>query len=162
MFGSVHRNSDPENPNNLNGPSISQESPSQPTVTTGMSWELRVQSFVGLFILSIIASFCGSYLLLLTKITGFCIMTSISAILSLSSTCCLMGPIGQIKKMFDKSRWIASSMYILFIFLTLLSGLVLKNSLLAIICTAGQYIAMAWYSLSYIPYAREAVSKIFF
>lgn len=106
--------------------------------------------------------FQGSYLLLLTKITGFCIMTSISAILSLSSTCCLMGPIGQIKKMFDKSRWIASSMYILFIFLTLLSGLVLKNSLLAIICTAGQYIAMAWYSLSYIPYAREAVSKIFF
>ncbi|EFP08613.1 hypothetical protein CRE_20432 [Caenorhabditis remanei] len=162
MFGSVHRNSDPDNPNTLNGPRIPQENEQQPTVTTGMSWELRVQSFVGLFILSIIASFCGSYLLLLTKITGFCIMTSISAILSLSSTCCLMGPCGQLKKMFDRSRWIASSLYILFIFLTLISGLWLKNAPLAIICTVGQYIAMAWYSLSYIPYAREAVAKIFF
>uniref|UniRef100_A0A8R1DHQ7 Vesicle transport protein n=1 Tax=Caenorhabditis japonica TaxID=281687 RepID=A0A8R1DHQ7_CAEJA len=161
MFGSVHRNDDFNNPNTLNGPRIVQEPEQTPTVTTGMSWELRVQSFVGLFILSIIASFCGSYLLLLTKITGFCIMTSISAVLSLCSTCCLMGPVGQLKKMFDKSRWIASSLYIIFILLTLFAGLALENAPLAIICTAGQYIAMAWYSLSYIPYAREAVAKIF-
>ncbi|CAI2309824.1 unnamed protein product [Caenorhabditis sp. 36 PRJEB53466] len=144
MFGSVHRNDDPDNPNTLNGPRVSQQPETQPTITTGMSWELRVQSFIGLLILSIIASFSGSYLLLLTKITGFCIMTSISAVLSLSSTCCLMGPVGQLKKMFDKSRWIASSMYILMILLTLISGLVLKNALLAIICTVGQYVSMAW------------------
>ncbi|CAI5439501.1 unnamed protein product [Caenorhabditis angaria] len=154
MFGSMRRADDP-------GVSSDEAATSQqPSLTTGMSWELRVQSFAGLFILSIIASFCGSYLLLLTKITGFCIMTSISAILSLSSTCCLMGPVGQIKKMFDKSRWISSSLYILMIILTLISGLFLENAVLAIICTAGQYIAMAWYSLSYIPYAREAISRI--
>ncbi|KAK5972284.1 Vesicle transport protein [Trichostrongylus colubriformis] len=32
-------------------------------------------------------------------------------------------------------------------------GLVLKNTPLALVSIGGQYIAMAWYSLSYIPYA---------
>ncbi|CAD6186071.1 unnamed protein product [Caenorhabditis auriculariae] len=170
MFGSMHRSddtsqlptstSDPGLRNiDMNGPPIATASSN--TSVTSLSWELRVQAFSGLFILSIISSLCGSYLMVLMKITGFCIMTSISAVLSLASTCFLMGPVGQCKKMFHRSRWIASSLYLLMIVLTLFAGLALKNVSLAIICTAGQYVAMAWYSLSYIPYAREAVKRIF-
>ncbi|VDO63432.1 unnamed protein product [Heligmosomoides polygyrus] len=96
----------------------------------------------------------AGYLLLLTKLNGFCIMSSIGAMLSLSSTCFLMGPVGQCKKMFDESRWLASLFYVGFIALALIAGLVLQNAPLALISIAGQYVAMAWYSLSYIPYAR--------
>ncbi|KHJ88404.1 SFT2-like protein [Oesophagostomum dentatum] len=81
-------------------------------------------------------------------------MSSIGAILSLASTCFLMGPVGQCKKMFDKSRWLASLFYVGFIALALIAGLVLKNAPLALVSIGGQYVAMAWYSLSYIPYAR--------
>ncbi|CAI4229916.1 unnamed protein product [Auanema sp. JU1783] len=136
--------------------SVSQPQPQ----TTSLSWDTRIQCFVGCFLLSIISSICANYLLLLTKLTGFCIMTSIGAVLSLSSTCFLMGPIGQIKKMFDSSRWLASVLYITLILATLIAGLLLKNAPLAVICTIGQYLAMAWYSLSYIPYARETVARV--
>ncbi|CAB3408993.1 unnamed protein product [Caenorhabditis bovis] len=157
MFGSMQRGEQETPPIEQDRRELEQQS----TMSTGMSWEIRVQCFIGLFVLSVIASLCGSFLLVRTKITGFCIMTSFSAILSLSSTCFLMGPIGQIKKMFDKSRWIASTIYLLMIASTLISGLYLNNSALAITCTIGQYIAMAWYSLSYIPYAREALARVF-
>lgn len=44
--------------------------------------------------------------------------------------------------------------------LTLIAGLTLRNAPLAISCIVGQYIAMIWYSLSYIPYARSVLSLI--
>ncbi|PIO67579.1 SFT2-like protein [Teladorsagia circumcincta] len=66
-----------------------------------------------------------------------------------------MGPVGQCKKMFDENRWLASLFYIGFIALALIAGLVLENTPLALVSIGGQYIAMAWYSLSYIPYASE-------
>ncbi|KIH61450.1 SFT2-like protein [Ancylostoma duodenale] len=104
----------------------------------------------------------AGYLLLLTKLNGFCIMSSIGAILSLASTCFLMGPVGQCKKMFDKKPVVG-----LIILCGLhrtgtcrrfagcrIAGLVLENAPLALVAIGGQYVAMAWYSLSYIPYAR--------
>ncbi|KJH51799.1 SFT2-like protein [Dictyocaulus viviparus] len=103
----------------------------------------------------------AGYLLLLTKVNGFCIMSSIGAILSMASTCFLMGPVEQCKKMFDSTRWLTSLFYVGCISLSLISGLILKNAPLALIFLVGQYIAVAWYSLSYIPYARETVIRFF-
>lgn len=77
----------------------------------------------------------------------------------------------QLKSMFEMTRLIATLVYILMIVLTLVAGLVLRNPPLALICVLGQYLvsssrpalilvlndgfqAMAWYSISYIPYAR--------
>ncbi|EYC33500.1 hypothetical protein Y032_0002g830 [Ancylostoma ceylanicum] len=135
--------------------------PAPSSSSSSLTWETRIQCFIGCFLLSIISSFCAGYLLLLTKLNGFCIMSSIGAILSLASTCFLMGPVGQCKKMFDKSRWLASLFYVGFIALALVAGLVLENAPLALVSIGGQYVAMAWYSLSYIPYARETVIRFF-
>jgi hypothetical protein len=127
----------------------------------GLSWDLRVQCFILAFMLSMICSFLGTPLLVSGKFTGFAVMVSLGGVISLLSTCFLSGPIKQIKKMFEPTRIVASLVYILMIVLTFIAGLVMQNVLLAVICTGGQYIAMAWYSLSYIPYAREMLLRCF-
>ncbi|KAK0425846.1 hypothetical protein QR680_009423 [Steinernema hermaphroditum] len=127
---------------------------------TTLSWETRLQCFVGCFILSVFCSLCSTALLFAGKIAGFCILVSLGSILSIGGTCFLMGPFKQLQKMFEPTRLIATVVYITMIVLTLIAGLVLHNGALALIFVIGQYIAMAWYSISYIPFARDFVSKL--
>ena len=65
--------------------------------------------------------------------------------------------------MFKKNRWIATSLYLVLIGLTLFIGFSnMKKSrkiVLIIVCVVLQFLAATWYSLSYIPYARKVVSK---
>uniref|UniRef100_A0A7E4V3V0 Vesicle transport protein n=1 Tax=Panagrellus redivivus TaxID=6233 RepID=A0A7E4V3V0_PANRE len=127
----------------------------------GWSWQVRVYSFVLAFFLSLICSFLATPLLLRSKFTGFAVMISLGAILSIISTCFLSGPIKQLKKMFDPTRLIATIVYISMIVCTLIAGLVYQNAPLTVVFTLAQYAAMAWYSLSYIPYAREMLLRCF-
>ncbi|VIO95629.1 Uncharacterized protein BM_BM3653 [Brugia malayi] len=127
---------------------------------SSLSWDLRLQCFLGCLCLSIICSLAGSALLFTWKITGFTVMISLGSILSLVGTCFLMGPLRQLQKMFERGRFLASLMYLLSIVLTLLAGLVLSNPPLALVFVIGQYISMAWYSITYIPFAREAILSL--
>ncbi|VDN90330.1 unnamed protein product [Brugia pahangi] len=127
---------------------------------SSLSWDLRLQCFLGCLCLSIICSLAGSALLFTWKITGFTVMISLGSILSLFGTCFLMGPLRQLQKMFERGRFLASLMYLLSIVLTLLAGLVLSNPPLALVFVIGQYISMAWYSITYIPFAREAILSL--
>uniref|UniRef100_A0A9J2PBQ5 Vesicle transport protein n=1 Tax=Ascaris lumbricoides TaxID=6252 RepID=A0A9J2PBQ5_ASCLU len=123
------------------------------TVITSLSWDLRVQCFVGSFFLSLLCSVLGSALLFTRRVTGFCVMVSLGSIISLLGTCFLMGPMKQLQKMFERGRFIATFIYLATIVLTLVAGLVLSNPPLAVLFVINQYIAMAWYSISYIPFA---------
>lgn len=96
-----------------------------------------------------------------------------------------MGPVNQLKKMFAPTRVIATIMMFVALGLTLWAALVvctvtnfqpylymylnllllyivffqLHKAGLALVFMIIQYFAMLWYSLSYIPYARDAVKK---
>lgn len=70
----------------------------------------------------------------------------------------LSGLRNSLKKMAEPSRLIASIVYFLMIGLTLFAGLSLRSPPIAIFCIIGQYLAMFWYSITYIPYARFFVS----
>ncbi|XP_012526790.2 vesicle transport protein SFT2A isoform X4 [Monomorium pharaonis] len=74
-------------------------------------------------------------------------------------TCFLMGPFNQFKKMFASTRIIATILVFVSIGLTLFAALHLHNPGLALLFIIIQSLAMTWYSLSYIPYARDAVKK---
>ena len=63
--------------------------------------------------------------------------------------------------MFSKERWIASTMMLLFLVLTLVSAFVFHKKALTIMLVVLQFLAMTWYCLSYIPFARDAVIKFF-
>lgn len=77
----------------------------------------------------------------------------------MASTMFLMGPWAQLKKMFNETRVLATIGVFLFMILTLLSALLWKRRVLALLFCFCQFLSMTWYSLSYIPYARDAVTK---
>ncbi|EPY38553.1 hypothetical protein AGDE_05376 [Angomonas deanei] len=61
--------------------------------------------------------------------------------------------------MFNEGRWIASAVYIVTMILTILAAVLLKNGIAVIFCCLIQYVAMWWYFLSYIPFARDCVKN---
>lgn len=86
---------------------------------------------------------------------------TVGNIIALCGTCFLSGPQSQLQRMFHKSRKLASGFYLgslgLTIFLLLLPRFPLRSFLLFLLMV-GQYVAITWYCLSYIPFARDFVS----
>ncbi|OAD59508.1 Vesicle transport protein SFT2A [Eufriesea mexicana] len=125
-----------------------------------LSWSTRIKGFAICFIVGLLCSFLGSFALFLHRgLTVFAIFYTLGNIISLTSTCFLMGPFNQFKKMFATTRVIATILVFAAIALTLFAALHLKNAGLALLFIIIQSLAMTWYSLSYIPYARDAVKK---
>lgn len=125
-----------------------------------LSWSTRIKGFAICFIVGILCSFLGSFALFLHKgLTVFAVFYTIGNLVSLASTCFLMGPIKQFKKMFAATRIIATVLVFVAVAMTLFAALHLKNPGLALLFIIIQSVAMTWYSLSYIPYARDAVKK---
>ncbi|CAI9726730.1 transport SFT2B-like [Octopus vulgaris] len=128
-----------------------------------LSWSTRIKGFAICFLLGIGFSVLGSALLFIAKkgLVLFAVFYTLGNVLSLSSTCFLMGPMNQLKKMFAKTRIIATIVVLLMFILTLVAAFALKKPGLALLCVILQSLALTWYSLSYIPYARDAVKKCF-
>ncbi|KAM6368390.1 vesicle transport protein SFT2A isoform 4-T5 [Alca torda] len=76
-------------------------------------------------------------------------------------TCFLMGPLKQLKAMFEPKRLVATVVMLLFLVLTLCAVFWWNKKGLAVLFCILQSLAMTWYSLSYIPFARDAVIKCF-
>ncbi|XP_001604540.1 vesicle transport protein SFT2A isoform X2 [Nasonia vitripennis] len=125
-----------------------------------LSKTTRIKGFIICFVVGILLSILGSFALFLKGgLTIYAIFYTLGNITSLGSTCFLMGPVNQLKKMFAATRVIATIMIFVSIALTLYAALGLHNAGLALLFIIIQSLAMLWYSLSYIPYARDAVKK---
>ena len=70
-----------------------------------------------------------------------------------------MGPATQLKRMFDGKRWLSTTVWLLTIVLTLVAALALHSALLCLLCIAVQFVAFAWYCLSYIPYGQQMARR---
>lgn len=128
---------------------------------TTFSWSTRIKGFCILFVVGILLSFLGTFALFLHRgINVFAIFYTLGNVVSLLSTCFLMGPLKQLENMFHSKRLIATIIVIVSICMTLVAAMVLHKALLALIFIIIQSLAMTWYSLSYIPYARDAVKKM--
>ncbi len=90
----------------------------------------------------------------------FGIINTVANIFALLSTIFLSGPKKQVKKMFDETRRIATCVYLLSMILTFVVALALKIAWLVIFMVIIQYLAMLWYTISYIPFARDAIKKL--
>ena len=123
-----------------------------------LSWSTRIKGFAACFILGCIISVLGTICLSLS-LSSFAILYTLGNIVALSSTLFLMGPMNQLQRMFAPTRLIATLLMLTFVALTLCSALWWHKKGLAIIFCILQFCAMTWYSLSYIPYARDAIKK---
>ncbi|ORZ40804.1 vesicle transport protein SFT2B [Catenaria anguillulae PL171] len=94
-----------------------------------------------------------------SRITGFAIFYTFGNIVSLLSTSFLTGFKSQMKGMFDEKRKLASIVYLASMAATLTVALVLGSAPLCLVFCFIQFLALFWYSLSYIPFGRDIVKK---
>ncbi|XP_056147770.1 vesicle transport protein SFT2A [Lampris incognitus] len=125
-----------------------------------LSYSTRVKWFVICFAAGVLCSIFGTALLFLKNgLVLFAIFYTLGNIASLASTCFLMGPLKQLKRMFEPTRLIATVVMLLCLVLTVCAALWWQRKGLAILFCILQFLAMTWYSISYIPFARDAVIK---
>ncbi|XP_070589938.1 vesicle transport protein SFT2A [Erythrolamprus reginae] len=127
-----------------------------------LSFDTRVKWFAICFISGILCSLLGTGLLWLPNgLKLFAVFYTFGNIAALASTCFLMGPLKQLKKMFEPTRLIVTIVMLLSLLLTLFAAFWWQKKGLALLFCILQFLAMTWYSLSYIPYARDAALKCF-
>ncbi|XP_004701969.1 vesicle transport protein SFT2A isoform X1 [Echinops telfairi] len=133
---------------------------SQVLDSSSLSFSTRLRWFGICFACGVLCSVLGVGLLWLPKGTRlFAVFYTLGNLASLASTCFLMGPMKQLKKMFEKTRLVATILMLLCFVITLCAVFWWHKKELALLFCILQFLSMTWYSLSYIPYARDAVIK---
>ena len=82
--------------------------------------------------------------------------------LALAGSFFLMGPKAQWNRMWRESRRVATALYLGSLLLTLLVAFTYKHiwgpkGLYLLILMLCQYVSITWYTLSYIPFAQDAL-----
>ncbi|XP_056894896.1 SFT2 domain containing 2a [Takifugu flavidus] len=129
---------------------------------TTLGWGTRVKGFIGCFVVGVGCTILGVGVLFLPRIglTLFIVFYTFGNVCALSSTMFLMGPVKQLKRMCDKTRALATTIMITCLVLTLCAAFWWKNFGLALLFCILQVLSFTWYSLSYIPFVREAILKL--
>ncbi|NP_001230577.1 vesicle transport protein SFT2B [Phacochoerus africanus] len=129
---------------------------------TSLSSGTRIKGFIACFAAGILCSLLGTFLLWVPQkgLYLFAVFYTFGNIASIGSTVFLMGPMKQLKRMFEPTRLIATILVLLCFALTLCFAFLRHKGLALIFCIL-QSLALTWYSLSYIPFARDAVKKCF-
>jgi len=131
-----------------------------------LSFKQRLYGFLICFTIGLVITISSMFSYSFTRLlTGdpepFAIRYTTGNIISLVSTSFIVGPARQLKQMTAPSRWLTALVYVGAIGMTLVSALVLHSASLVLACITVQGLAMMWYMLSYIPFARRAVRSCF-
>ncbi|KAL0947372.1 hypothetical protein HGRIS_013488 [Hohenbuehelia grisea] len=125
----------------------------------GLSRTSRLYGFVGCLITGFVLSLLGSIVLFLGQFSIFAILYVTGTIVALVGTGFLIGFLKQLKLMFKPVRVVATIVFLASIGLVFVGAFVLGSEILCLIFVFIEFLAYTWYTLSYIPYARAAVSK---
>lgn len=90
----------------------------------------------------------------------FALLFTFANLLAVGSTSFLLGPVQQLRMMFDPVRFYATAIYLGCVVIAFICALVIHSKILAIIAMLCEICALIWYSLSYIPFARRMVSDL--
>lgn len=127
----------------------------------GLTRTQRLYGFAGCFGVGFLLSILGTVFLFLGALTTFAFLYAIGTVVSLIGTGFLIGFFKQVKMMFKPVRVVATILFLVSIGLIFVGAFVLNSGILCIIFVIIEYLAFLWYTLSYIPYARSAVLKVF-
>merc|ERR1711934_803084 len=120
-----------------------------------LSYQKRIVCFAVTLVLGLGCCFLSTWLLVFPRV--FAKWYSIGSILILGSTFFLRGPVAQMKSMCDSSRYLASTIYIMSIILTLFFALYMHRIGLSMIMVVVQVCAAVWYAASYIWFAQDCI-----
>ncbi|GBE82364.1 SFT2-domain-containing protein [Sparassis latifolia] len=127
----------------------------------GLTRTQRLYGFGGCVIAGFVLSLLGSILLFVGQLSTFAVLYAIGTVISLAGTGFLLGFMKQFQLMFKPVRVVATIVFIASIVLVFIGAYVIRSDVLCIIFVIIEYLAYLWYTLSYIPYARAAVLKVF-
>lgn len=109
----------------------------------------------------------GSLIRMQKLVTGnpipLVVNVTVGNVLTLCGSCFLTGPQQQAKRMFHPTRKIASICYLSSMMITLILVLITPSfptrGFILCLLLIAQYVAITWYCLSYIPFARDAIKR---
>ncbi|KAG0143468.1 hypothetical protein CROQUDRAFT_182818 [Cronartium quercuum f. sp. fusiforme G11] len=127
----------------------------------GLSKTQRLYGFGACLVGGFVVSVIGSILFVFGNATSFAFLYVLGIIISMTGTGFLIGFARQLKTMFKPVRLVASILFLSCIIMVFVSAFVLHIDVLVIIFAILTFFAYTWYSLSYIPYARALVTKVF-
>jgi hypothetical protein len=124
-----------------------------------MSYTTRLWCFGICFGLGWLISFLALFAIpqIATHPETFASLYTFGNIIALASTGFLFGPCSQLKKMIERKRIFATLLYLFAIGLTLFCAYHVKQVIPVLLALLLQFLAMLWYSLSYIPYAHTCI-----
>lgn len=122
-----------------------------------LSWETRIKGFIACCVIGVFLSVFGVVWVFFSNYVGFALLYSLGTFTTLAGTLFLRGPASQMKAMFKDTRIIATIVMLISVVLTIVSAIAWKSGALCILFCIFQFCAFAWYSISYIPFARKAV-----
>ncbi|KAJ2931344.1 hypothetical protein H1R20_g5690, partial [Candolleomyces eurysporus] len=125
----------------------------------GLSRTTRLYGFIGCLIIGFVLSLLGAIVLFFGSIGLFAVLFGIGTVISLVGTGFLIGFLKQIKLMFKPVRVVAAIVFLASIGMIFVSAFVIKSDVICLVFVFIEYLAYIWYTLSYIPYARAAVTK---
>ena len=138
------------------------------TMCPSLSVKHRIYGFLACFAFGLLLSFIsiGGIFGALMNPVKFAIVYSLGNLSSLGSTLFLIGPMSQIKRMFKKTRYIASILFLSSLIGTLVFAIgfydksKVWHKLLLFALIILQFCTLFWYTLSYIPFGRTLCKKI--
>ncbi|KAH8928536.1 SFT2-domain-containing protein [Atractiella rhizophila] len=120
----------------------------------------RIYGFVGCVAAGFAISIVGGILFTTGNVTSFALLYTIGVLVSLVGTGFLIGFKRQLELMFKPVRLIATIVFISSIVLVFISAYVIGSDALVLVFAVTTYLAYIWYSLSYIPFARDLVKRM--
>tara|TARA_B100000780_G_C21048751_1_gene421046 strand:- start:76 stop:552 length:477 start_codon:yes stop_codon:yes gene_type:complete len=126
-----------------------------------LTWTQRWYGFCGCFCCGGLMSLLSSLAIGKGDMASFALFYTMGNFISIVSTGFVWGPTKQCKKMFHKTRAIATTIYLVCIVATLTAACadlgMTKGAKIGvcIFLIILQFLALCWYCLSYIPFARQ-------
>jgi len=127
----------------------------------GLTRTQRLYGFAACYIAGMVLSVLGTVMLIIGGLGSFSVLYGLGTVVSLIGTGFLIGFRKQLKLMFKPVRIVATIVFLVMIIMIFISAFVIDSSTLCIVFVVLEYLAFLWYTLSYIPYARTAVLKVF-
>eukprot|EP00949_MAST-11_sp_MAST-11-sp1_P005182 g5182.t1 len=126
-----------------------------------LSFQQRMIGFAVCFAIGCLISFTSTFSMLDPQ--RFAVLYTMGNIVSLMSTGFVWGPMRQLKAMFKPVRIVATVVYLTTLVLVLVVALAVPDfggkTAVIIMLLICQFLALSWYALSYIPFARTAVKN---
>jgi hypothetical protein len=131
-----------------------------------LSWKQRLIGFSCCFALGVVVEL-GSFMRIVELVGGnpkpFAVTYSLGNVIAICSSFFLAGPYKQCKSMLAPTRVIATATYLVAIgatlFVALFDAHIPARAGLIILLVCVQTIALFWYMISYIPFARDFVKN---